>query len=809
MENIYNDIRYAARSLLRNPAYSLAAILALALGMGANTAIFSLLNAVVLRPLPYPEAERLSMVWVTEPGKQQTNSLPPRIFFGWRQQSQSFQQLACYFEHLKLNLLRPDAYPEQLTAASVSGNFFSTLGVSAALGSTFGEDHSSSRQKVAVLSYATWQRLAGGDAAVVGQTMMLNNEPYVVLGVMAPEFTFPAQVDLWVAAEGDIPLYSTNIPAQRMYNAGYVRVVGRLKPEMSLEAAREEMKAVTTRLYEQWGRDVRLPNLVPLHEQVVGQSAVALQILMATVGLILLIACANVVNLSYARAAGREREIAARVALGAGRRQLLRNLLAESLMLALVSGLVGLLLGKLVLSYLLSLDTGAIPRLQEVGLDAEVLLFALGLSLLLGIVLALLPVVKAGRIDPIHALKEGGRGGQSARSYAQSFLVVAQVAATVVLLVATGLLLKSFVALQAVDPGFDSTNLLTFKVSLEGEKYAGIPQRFTFYQSLRERLQRIPGVESAALAYYLPFPEQMIGGPIYTETQVKNAEVAEENGVGFEAVSPGYFRTMQIPILSGRDFTDSDNVNSPPVGIVSQTMARRYWPDQDPVGSRITRDPKADPILWVTVIGVAGDVIHDSLDQGPRAELYFPYTQGPVGFFDVALRTSQPPLSLVPTVRNTVAELDPELPIVNLGTMQQRVSQSYSQSQLTLDLVMAFGLVAVLLAVVGIYGMAAYVSRKRRPEIGLRMALGAQPQSILKQVLGQGLRLALLGIVLGIAAALALTRLLQSQLYGVGAADPWTYVAVALAAIALCLAANFVPAYRASRIDPLSTLRYE
>ncbi|HEX8187723.1 MAG TPA: ABC transporter permease [Pyrinomonadaceae bacterium] len=807
MMTLLQDVRYAARTLSKSPGFTLVAVLALALGIGANTAIFSVVKAVLLSPLPYPDSERL--VWVREsnPGAEipdEPASAPN--YNDWRTQAGSFEALAAYND-AALTLTGENAEPERVPAAVVSANFFQALGVAPALGRGFTpEEETAGRNRVAVISHGLWRRRFGASPKALGQTLTIAGNPYTVVGVTPPDFKTPViekQPQVWVPVVFNL--------AETARRSDYLSVIGRLKAGATAEQARAELSGVAARLAEQypasnagWGVTV-----APLHEKVVGDVRSALWVLMGVVGFLLLISCANVANLLLARAAARRQEFAVRSALGARRGRIVRQFLTESVLLSLAGGALGLLLAAWGVELLVALSGGDIPRLDEAGLDARVLGFTFAVSLATGLFFGLLPALSASKADLAESLKEGGgRGptaGRGSRRLRDS-LVVAEIAVAVVMLAGAGLMIRSFLRIQAVDPGFRPENILTLDLALPRAKYKENSQVTAFYDQLTARAAALPGVERAALVDALPLNGGSIlsfvieGRPELPPEKVQDAEFIE--------VSPDFFDVMGIRLVRGERFTERDREGAPVAALVSETMARRYWPGEDPVGKRVNLgNPERSP--WMTVVGVVSDVRRGGLDKEPYPQLYAPVAQLPTRGVTLVARTSGDPLAVVPAVRRELAALDRDLPLYNVRTMEQVLSDSISRRRFQMLLLAAFAGVGLLLAAVGIYGVISYSVAQRRHELGVRMALGARAADILKLVVGQGLGLTLAGVGLGLLGAFALTRVMSSLLYGVSATDPLTFACVSLALLGVALLACLVPARRATKVDPMIALRYE
>ncbi|HEX8140381.1 MAG TPA: ABC transporter permease [Pyrinomonadaceae bacterium] len=818
MGTLWKDVRYGLRLLLKRPAFTLIAVLTLALGIGANTAIFSVVNAVVLRPLPFAGPERLVMVWETMPGNDR-RSVAPGNFTDWQRQAQSFEQLAGY-SSAALNLTG-DGEPERVTGAAVTANIFKTLGVEAARGRTFtADDAEREGGRVVVLSDGLWQRRYGSDPNVVGRSLSLDDKTYTVVGVMPAGFRFPIQSELWIpGSRGSAvsPSLAAQFPESNLSTERDIHiysVIGRLKPGVTLGQAQAEVATIAERLardYPETNRGLGV-NVIPLHEQIVGGVQSILFILLGAVAFVLAVACTNVANLLLAHAAQRERELAIRIALGAGRWRLIRQMLTESLLLSLTGGAVGLLIAMWGVDLFVALSPGDIPRLNEVGVDGRLLGFTLFISLATGLGFGLLPALQATRLDPQHSLKEGSTKATEGRRRrrVRNLLVVAEIALAQVLLIGAGLLVISFARLQSVEPGFHPSHLLTARLSLSVTKYKESAKKIVFYNQLLERMRAIPGVERVGLVMNLPLSGSNMNRGFVVEGRPE-PKPDENVTVDYQVISPGYFETMQIPLVRGRAFTERDAEDGPRVCVINETMARKYFPGEDPVGRRIAFGDTSKEESWRTIVGIAGDVRHARMEEPPFPGAYTPYAQDRESWsrMSLVIRSTGDPSALAAAVRREVMAIDPAQPISNIQTMEQVMAASVTRPRFTMLLLGLLASVALALAVVGIYGLMSYSITERTHELGIRMALGAQASDVLRLVLGQGLRLILIGIALGLAGAFALTRLMASLLYGVSTIDPVTFVVVSLLLTVVALLACYLPARRATKVDPMEALRYE
>ncbi|HVG32956.1 MAG TPA: ABC transporter permease [Pyrinomonadaceae bacterium] len=816
---LLQDLRYGVRMLLKRPGFTLVAVLTLALGISANTAIFSVVNAVVLRPLPFAEPDRLVQVWETMPGNDK-RWVAPGNFVDWQKQNQVFEEIAGY-SSAAVNMTGEGLEPERLTGAAITANLFQTLGVAPLIGrSPVAEDLQQRDGRVVVLSHGLWQRRFGSDTNVAGRSLRLDEKSYTIIGVMPSGFSFPAKAEFWIpGSQGSAvpPSLAAQFPKSDLANERDIHifaVVGRLRPNVTLSQAQAEMSTISQRLASTYPEtnDGLGTNVIPLHQQVVGGVRPILFILLGAVALVLLIACTNVANLLLARATQRERELAIRLALGAGRFRLIRQMLTESLLLSLTGGIIGLLVAMWGVDLFVGLSPGDIPRLNEVGLDVRLLGFTLLVSLVTGIGFGLLPALQATRLDPQHALKEGGRSATEgrARRRTRNLLVVTEIALAQVLLIGAGLLIASFLRLQAVDPGFNPENLLTARLSLSKTKYTDSAKQIAFYNEVLGRLKAMPGVRSAALVMNLPLSGANMNRGFTVEGRPE-PKPDENITVDYQVTSPDYFAAMEIPLVRGRAFTDQDKEGQPRVAIINEVMARKYFPGEDPVGKRILIGDAEKEDSWLTVVGIAGNVRHASTSEPAFPGLYTPYTQDRESWprMAIVLRTNADPAALSSAVRKEILAIDPQQPVSNIQPMTQLMSESITRPRFITLLLGVLASIALALAVVGIYGLMSYGVIERTHEIGIRMALGAQRGDVLKMVVGHGLKLILAGLLIGVVGAFALTRLMTSLLFDVSAVDPLTFVVVSALLTLAALAACYIPARRATRVDPMVALRYE
>jgi putative ABC transport system permease protein len=805
METLLQDIRYSIRVLLKSPGFTAVALLTLILGIGANTAIFSVVNAVLLRPLPYEEPEKLVFISERSPVLEGMSVSYPN-YLDWREQNGVFESIGVY-RRVSFNLTGSGA-PERLAGGEVSADLFNALKAKPAVGRTFfAEEDRPGAEPVVVLGYGLWQRRFGKNADVIGQTVMLNSKTHTIIGVMQPDFRFPSGVDLWVP----VGLNADN-PSWVRGNHPGLYAVARLKGGVTISQARAEMDTIAARLEQQYPQSNAASGvtITPLFNRIVGDVRPALLVLLAAVGFVLLIACANVANLLLARAASRQKEVALRMALGATRSRLIRQLLTESVLLSVVGGAFGLLLAVWGVDLLVAISPNNIPRFAEIGLDNRVLGFTAAIALLTGILFGLAPALNASKPNLNEMLKEGGRSATAGfrRQRVRSLLVISEVAIALVLLISAGLLIKSFLRLQEIDLGFNPDNVLTAGVPLPRTKYLEPQKRIAFYESLFPRIAALPGVEAVGAVSELPTEG---GSQTYFVVEDRPLPPREETPLTeYSLVSTGYFKAMGLRLLKGREFDGRDTRDAPFVCIIDENFAEQYWPGQDPIGKRL-KYGGADPgNPWSTIVGVVANVRYQALDQeSPRVQIFLPYTQSTFLGASLIIRAGGDPKDLAAAVRAEVLAIDPDLPVYDIRTMNEVLKESVAPRRLYMTLLGIFAGVAMILAAIGLYGVMAYSVTQRTHEIGIRMALGAKAGDVLRLVVGQGMALALAGVAIGLVAAFALTRLLSSMLFEVSATDPGTFIIISLILAGVALGACFVPARRATRVDPMVALRYE
>jgi putative ABC transport system permease protein len=804
MDSLLNDLRYAFRTLRRAPGFALVAILTLALGIGANSGIFSVVSGVLLEPLPFADPDRLVVVWGDHPTiGHETASLPD--FEDWERDNTVFSSLAAV-TNAGDNFSVPGGEAVRVRSARVTTDFFSTLGVAPILGRAFlsGEDRFGSHQ-VVVISYGLWQRVFGRSPSAVGRSVMMNGNAYEIVGVAPASLNQPSGAELW----SPLSFNPANGPPGR--RSDFLFVVGRLKPGVTVEQAKREMKSIMSRLEQEypqtnarWSADV-----VPLHDELVGPVRPALLIFAGAVGLVLLIACANVANLMLARAAAREREVAIRLAMGAPRARLVRQLLTESVLLALIGGAAGILLAVWFVASMQTLELNQIPRLEEVRVDGRVLLFTFGLSVFTGLLFGLAPALRLTRPELQGALKEGGRGtaGGAAVDRVRGVLVLSQVALALLLLVGAGLLVRSFQRMLQVDPGFDPARLITFQLTMPARSYPDPEQLITAQRLVRERLAALPGVQSVGMTSDPPFAD----GYGYIAFSIQG-DPPPEPGVVQDmvliAANADYFKTLGIPLERGELFTGREPADTLTVAVINEALAQRFFKGRDPIGARVTlSDPTAG--RWATVIGVVGNTLLDSPAKEPYPQMFFADHQLLQRQMSFAVRTANDPAATMGAIRRAVAEVDAALPVANLRTMSESFSNAMARPRVNLTLLAVFAAVAVLLAALGIYGVVSYAVAQRTRELGIRVALGASAHDVERLVVRQGMTPVGIGVLVGLIAALAATRVMQSLLYGVRPTDPITLASVTVVLAVIAFLASWIPARRATRVDPMVALRSE
>ena len=805
METLLKDVRYGIRSLLKQPAFTAIAVITLALGIAGNTVIFSAVNSLLVKPLAFPELDRMVAIWEARLSQGvERNEVTMADYLDWRKQNQTFEQMGLYrWWSANLTGVEP---PERIQGFLVSTNFLDVTGVKPFIGRAFSaEEDQPGKDAVVILNYGLWQRRFGGDANIVNKTVSLNGVKRTIIGVLPKEFNYPSGMDVMA------PLALTPELASNRDNHTYY-VLGRLKQNVSLPLAQTDLSTIAARLEKDYPQANTGHGVVvyPIVEDTVRFYARALWVLMGAVGFVLLIACANVANLTLARSSTRQREIALRLALGASRSRVIRQLLTESVMVALIGGALGVLIAYWGIDAMRAANPGEAakfaPGWEHLGINFPVLVFTLGVSVLSGALFGLAPAWQASKPDLNDALKEGGRTTSSSHRL-RNGLVVCEVALALMLLVSAGLLLRSFLSLLNTDPGFNSTNLLTMKLVLPAAKYKDDQARAAFYSELLNRIRVLPGVESVAAVNYLP-----LGGSnssdIFLIEGLPEPPPGQEFIGRYRVCTPDYFQTMGIPILKGRAFTEQDKVDAPRVVIVNETLAQRYWPNQDPINKRMRFTGPLEKNPWIQVVGVVKDVKH-ALSLPMSSDYYLPQNQDTWSSMVLVAKTKTEPMSMAAPIRQQVWAIDKDEPVFDVRTMQQVRALSvalYSFSSVTLTI---FAAVALILSAVGIYGVMAYVVTQRTHEIGIRMALGARSRDVLRLVVRHGMTLALIGVGVGLGGAWALTRFMSSLLVGVSPTDAVTLSAVSLCLISIALIACYLPARRATKVDPLVALRYE
>jgi predicted permease len=805
MSTLLQDVRYTLRSFARSPGFTAVAVLTLALGIGATTAIFSAVSAVLLRPLPYPDPDRLTVLWLNNQAQQierDVTSFP--AFLAWREAS-AYEAVAGYAS--TAGTFTGDGDAEQYAGAFVTSDFFRVLGVLPRAGQAIGDAHvHAGESQVVVLSHGMWIRRFGADPAVLGRSVVIDGEPREVIGVAPQGFAYPDGAQYW------LPIAPAGDAWQRRLNARFslwLSVIGRLSPGVSVERASAELNEIMSGLenVDPVGEGSGV-FVEPLRDTVVGHVRPALLVLLGAVGFVLLIACANVANLMLARGAGRRKELAVRTTLGATGGRLARQVLTECLVLGVIGGAVGILLAVLGTNVLVAASPPDLPRTGSVRVDAAIVGFAALLAVLTAVLCGLAPAVQARTAGIAQMLRESGRGDCGERvTRLRRLLVTAEIALSLMLLVGAGLLIRSFAALQSVDPGFAIERVLSFRVSAGMSRYPEPPHVRQFHTQFLERLNALPGVEAATGISTLLLSRLPTMGPIAIEGQPPRTAPVP---VTSDVVDPGFFHAMRIPIVRGRELNSGDILGGMPVVVVNETFVRRFLPDADPIGRRLTRgDPEDPDAVWQTIVGVAADSRRSGLFESIRPEAYRPLAQAAPRSLDVLVRTAGAPLAIAPQIRATLRDLDPNIAIAELRTVEQAFADAVATRRFVMMLVVGFATLAVGLAAIGIYGVLSYIVGQRTRELGIRMALGADRPAVLALVLRQSMRYALPGVALGAAGALTVTRLLRSQLFGISPADPLTFAGATLLLVGVGLLASWIPAYRATRVQPLTALRVE
>jgi putative ABC transport system permease protein len=811
MDSLRQDIRYAIRMWARTPAFTTVAILALAIGIGANTAIFTIVNAVLIERLPFRDPDRLVVVWeqsVRRPSHR--NTISPANFLQWQERNDVFEQMASFYEW-RANLTG-QANPEEVAAQDVTSNFFATLGVTPILGRSFvPEEGPEGRDRVVILSHGLWQRRFGGDPDVIGKAIQLNSRPFTVIGVMPPDMKLLLKAGSLVGKMPELWTPFAYAEAMRQPRGRYALAIARLTPGVTLSQAQAQMTTIAASLATEWrdfdtGWGVRL---VPIHDELGGDLRRPLLVLMGAVAFVLLIACANVANLLLARGAAREREIAVRLALGAPRSRLMRQLLTESLVLGVLGGLAGLVVARWGLAFLLAISPVDLTGLGHIGLSYPVLAFTATIAILTAVISGFAPAFESSRVAVKESLKDGARQvGSGTRSRRVRYaLVVSEIALAVVLLTGAGLLLRTFASMRAIDPGFESRNVLTTRVSLPFAKYKEDAQRLRFFEQAVERIGALPGVQSAGAISFLPFAGL---GAATDFTVVGQPPPAPGQGavVDVRVCDNGFFTAMGVPLVRGRLFNERELRELSNVVIVNEALVRQHLPGEDPLGKQLVIDMSDNPSP-TTIIGVVGDVRYMDLVTRPRPMSYWPHPQLAYGAMTVTVRTSTDPLALAPAVERAIQSIDKDQPVSDVRTMDQWITKSLAQARFNALLLGLFAATALLLASLGIYGVMSYAVSQRTSEIGVRLALGADEHAILRLIVGNGVALAAGGLAIGVLMAFALSRTMSSLLYETSGTDPVTFVSVVVTLGAVAVLASYLPARRASHITPVEALRYQ
>jgi len=808
MGTLLQDLRFGARMLRKSPGFTIVAVLTLALGIGANTAIFSVVNGVLLRPLPFRDPSRL--VLIAEKSSFPIISTSYENYLDWRDQSHSFEAMEA--TRGGSITLTGAGEPERVNVRMATAGLFSMLGINAQIGRTFlSEEDRAGGTPVALLSYGLWQRRFGGSADIIGKTVNLDLQPYTVVGILPSGFQILQPADVFLP----FTPWAKTLPVDRNWHPGIIPLA-RLKQGVSKEQARSEMIGITKRLEQQYPdyNTGTSADVIGLQDQIVQNSRPALLLLLGAVSFVLLIACANVANLLLARAASRGREVAIRTAMGAGRGRVIRQLLTESVLLSLAGGLLGVIVAWAAVGLLPKIAGDSIPQGAPIGLDPWVLAFTAVVSLFTGLLFGIVPALRTAKLDLRETLNEGSRSSTAGpgQHVLRGALVAMEIALALLLLVGSGLLLRSFSRLQEVPPGFQPDHLLVADIPLSPTAYAKPQDRYQFFDRLVERAKTLPGVRSAAAASFLPVSG---GGSIihFNITGRPPKSPHEFVAAGYRTITANYLETLGVPLLQGRFFGRGDNEKSPAVVIINATMAHTFFPNENPLGKRLQLGALPEQeVPTMEIVGVVGDV-HFGLGTDPQAEMYLPYQQAdlllPVFQLSVVMRTAGDPALQTAALRSALAEIDPNQPLVKVRTMEENMATTVAQPRFRTWLIGILAMLALVLAAVGVYGVMSYTVTQRTSEIGVRVALGAQPRDVFRIIVGQGLRLALFGVSVGLVAALVLTRLLQSFLFGISAYDPLTFIGVSVLLTLVAVAASYFPARRATRVDPMIALRYE
>ena len=812
MDTFFRDLRYAVRLLIKSPGFTAVALLSIALGIGANTTVFSVINAVLLKSLPYKDASTLVLLWGDsrgEPSLRNHSQISATDVADFRKQAGVFEEVATYGGWNAI--MSGGGEAERVPAIQVGDGFFKIMKGKPLLGRVFTpEEQEDGKDFVIVLSYSLWQRRFGGDPNIIGKTVSLSGRPYNIVGVMDSDF-HPLPESL-VLPEGQFYRPVAEAYDDSARDERHLRAIARLKPGVTVEQARTEASVIAQRLEQEHPLTNKGQGafVVSMTDEIVGGIRPTLLMVFGAVIFVLLVACANVANLLLARASVRYKEITIRSAIGAARSQLVRQLLTESLLLSLVGGALGLLFALWGTGLVSSAGSRINPMFRDIHLDTRVLLFTFGISVLTGLIFGLAPALQVSKPNLVESLKEAGRGsGSSAtRNRLRSVLVVSEIAMTLVLLVCAGLLIRTVMRLRSVDTGFNSQNILAMNIGLPSIKYPKPENQIAFFKQVTERIAALPGVKAAGTTSVLPLSDNFDGRGLLVEDHPRPR--GEEITVDLYVATPGYLKAMEIPLLKGRSITDQDVSDSQNIALINKTMAAQLWANQDPLGKRI-RFPGSEkrPQPWRTIVGIVSDVSQYALDKKPPMQIYIPHSQFPTSFNTIVVKTATDPVALTNAVRREIVAVDQEQAVSNVTTLQQLMGESISVRRFFMLLLLVFAALALVLAAVGIYGVMSYVASQRTHEIGIRMALGAQAKDVLKLIIGNGMTLALIGVATGLAGAFALTRLLTGLLFGVAATDSLTFVSVSVGLIAVALIACYIPARRATKVDPLVALRYE